>query len=74
MKAIYCDVCRKAIQGPVPTRNYWHIREYEVCDPCKEVIDSKLRPVVRAHFPYSKDWYEQQLMGLIKKSSSSGRA
>ncbi len=74
MKAIYCDVCRKAIQDPVPTRNYWHIREYEVCDPCKEVLDSKLRPVVRGHFPYSKDWYEQQLMGLIQKSVSSGRA
>ncbi len=73
MKALYCDICRKAIESPVKDRNYVHIREFDICDPCKEAIDARLRPTIREHFPYSADWYEQQVVGLLEKASASGR-
>jgi hypothetical protein len=73
MKTLYCDICKKELENPVAERSYYHIREYEVCENCKDILDSRLRPVVRGHFPYSKEWYEQQVIGMIEKGVSTSR-
>ena len=67
MKTLHCDICKKELVNPMSGRTYWHIREYDVCEPCKDAIELKLRPVVRRHAPYSQDWYEDQLVSLIEK-------
>ena len=67
MKTLHCDVCRKELTNPVAERNYWHIREYDVCEPCKETIELKIRPTIRQHVPYSQVWYENEFVGLIRK-------
>ncbi len=73
MKTLYCDICGNAIEDPIPTRSYFQIREFDVCESCKDVLDARLRPVVRGHFPYSPEWYEQQVIGVIEKGISAGR-
>ena len=67
MKTLHCDICKKELVNPMSGRTYWHIREYDVCEPCKDAIELNLRPVVRRHAPYSQDWYEDQLVSLIEK-------
>lgn len=74
MKTMYCDICQKLLEEPVATRNYFIIREFEVCEPCKDTIDTRLRPILRTHFPFSSEWYEQQVISLIEKGVSTGRA
>lgn len=73
MKSLYCDICRKEIESPVAEWNYFHIREFDVCDPCKQQLDIRLRPIVLKHFPYSPEWYEQTVIGMLEKGSSAGR-
>lgn len=73
MKSLYCDVCKKELTEPVKGRNYFHIREYDLCESCKDTIDSRLRPVVRGHNPYSTDWYEQEVISFIEKGCATGR-
>jgi hypothetical protein len=73
MKTLYCDICGNALEEPIPNRNYFVIREYDVCEPCKDVIDSRLRPVLRNHFPYSPEWFEQQIISFIERGVSTGR-
>ncbi len=73
MKALYCDVCKKEIVEPVKNRNYFHIREFDICENCKDAIDFKLRPVIRGHFPYSTEWYEQEVISVLEKGCSAGR-
>ncbi|MBN2812294.1 MAG: hypothetical protein JXP39_10425 [Spirochaetales bacterium] len=73
MKNLYCDICRKEIETPMPNRNYFHIREFDVCESCKDTLDARLRPVLRSHFPYSPEWYEQTVITFLEKGSSSGR-
>lgn len=36
MKTLNCDICRKELVNPVTGMNYWHIREYDVCEACKD--------------------------------------
>ncbi len=74
MKALYCDVCRKELVNAITERTYWHIKEYEVCELCKEAIELKLRHLLRNHVPFSQDYYEHQLMTLIEKSVAARRA
>ena len=74
MKTLYCDICRKALENPLPAKNYFQVREFDVCEPCKDALDFKLRPILRNHFPYSAEWYEQQIISLIEKGVASGRA
>ena len=74
MKALYCDVCRKEIEQPIADKNYYHVREYDICEPCKETIDAKLKPIVKSHNPYSTEWYQNQLFSLIKKGVANKKA
>ena len=73
MKTLYCDICKKELVNPVSGRTYWHFREYDVCEPCKDAINLKLRPVLRKHVPYSQEWYENEFMAIIEKGVSSTR-
>lgn len=68
MRTLACDICRNVIQNPISTRNYYHIREYDICESCKDTLDMRLRPIVRGHFPYTPDWFEGQIMGIIEKA------
>ena len=71
MKTLHCDICKKELVNPITERTYWHIREYDVCEACKDTIEAKLRPVVRQYVPYSQDWYENQFMSLVEKGTAA---
>ena len=70
MQALYCDICGKEITDPITGRNYWHIKEFDVCEDCKDKTEFKLRPVIRNHFPYSQAWYENEFIGLLEKGAA----
>lgn len=67
MKTLHCDVCRKELTNPIVDRTYWHIREYDLCELCKEAIELKVRAIIRHHVPYSQEWYENEFVTLIQK-------
>ena len=51
MKTLHCDICKKELVNPIAGRTYWHIREYDICEACKDAIEAKVRPMVRQHAP-----------------------
>lgn len=71
MKALYCDICKNEINDPIAGRNYWHIKEYDVCEDCKDKVEFKLRPVLRNHFPFSQAWYENEFTRLLEEGAAS---
>ncbi|ULQ60101.1 hypothetical protein K7I13_01885 [Brucepastera parasyntrophica] len=79
MKTVHCDICKKVIVSPIPGGEnpaempFFHYREYIICEPCKDVIDVRLRPVLRNHFPYSAEWYEQQFVDFINAGIRANR-
>ena len=72
MKTLICDVCKKKLENPVSGRNYWHIKEKDICEPCKDALEWRLRPVVRSHYPYDTEWYERVVMGMIETACKEG--
>ena len=73
MKALYCDVCRKALSNPISNRNYWHIGTRDICEPCKDGLEVVLKPVVRAKTPFNYEWYLKLITDSIEKAIQKGR-
>ena len=73
MKTITCDVCKKAINNPVVDRNYWHIANREVCEPCKDQLELSLKPVVRAKAPFNYEWYDRLMLDSVEKAIQKGK-
>ncbi|MCL2066680.1 MAG: hypothetical protein FWG99_04370 [Treponema sp.] len=73
MKTLSCDVCRKKLENPVATRNYFHICHREVCEPCKDSLEGSLKPVVRTKDPFSYDWYTKLVKDSVEKAIQKGK-
>ncbi len=73
MKTLACDVCKRAIQNPIKDRNYYHIENRDLCEPCKENLDLILKPVVRSKHPFNYEWYERLIMDSIEKAVRKGK-
>lgn len=73
MKSLKCDICRKEIDNPIPNKSWYSVREFDLCLPCKNQVYARLQPIVLEHNPYSKQWHDQQLVGMIKKAISAGK-
>jgi len=73
MKAIICDVCKKAVQQPIHRRNYFHLGHRDLCESCKEELDLVLRPVIRTREPFNYEWFNQVQQDLIEKAMEQGK-
>jgi hypothetical protein len=73
MKSLICDVCKKPIHSPIKNRNYFHIENRDLCEPCKDQLEYTLKPVVRAKHPFNYGWYERLMMDSIEKAIGKGK-
>jgi len=73
MKTLYCDICKNEIDNPISERTCFHVAEYDICESCMDSVYARLRPTVRHHSPYSAEWYEQQLRGVIDRGVATKR-
>jgi len=73
MKSLTCDICKKSIQNPVSERNYYHLENRDICEPCKDSVDAAIKPVVRSKHPFNFAWYERVLMDTVEKAVAKGK-
>ena len=73
MKTLTCDVCKHHIQQPVVGRNYFHLAHRDLCEPCKETLDSLIRPVIRTRDPFNYEWFNRLVQESIEKAMVKGR-
>jgi hypothetical protein len=73
MKALICDVCKKTIQNPIKGRNYWHIEERDICEPCKDALEASIKMQMREKRPFNYDWYEPLVMQTIARGVQRGK-
>jgi hypothetical protein len=73
MKTLVCDVCKKLIQNPVHERNYFHIKAWDVCEPCKDQLEINIKSTMRNKRPFNYEWYERLMSESIEKAIGKGR-
>ena len=70
MKKLTCDACGHEIDKPLADRNYFHIEDWDVCEPCKESIELEIRPTMRGKVPFDYDWYRDLMVKSIAARNS----
>ena len=73
MKALYCDVCKNAIEKPISERTYFHIADYDICESCKEDLDRASRFTLRGKKPFDYHWYNDMTLAIIKEGTVKKR-
>ncbi|MDR2103540.1 MAG: hypothetical protein LBP42_05485 [Treponema sp.] len=73
MKTLTCDVCKHTIQQPTAGRNYFHFAHRDICEPCKDALESALKPIIRTKEPFNFEWYDRLVQDSIEKSILKGK-
>lgn len=73
MKQLYCDVCKKAVNDPVPNRTFFFYREFDLCEPCRDDLEVAIKQTVRSRQPFDFMWYDKLKIDLIKSGIAKNR-
>lgn len=66
MKHLFCDVCKKEVIDPIPTRTFFHIREYDLCEECRDDLEAAVKQTVRGKKPFDFAWFDKLRIDLIQ--------
>jgi len=73
MKRLSCDVCKKEVVDPIPARTFFHIREYDLCELCRDDLELAVKQTVRTKKPFDFAWFEQLRISLIQDGVKRNR-
>lgn len=73
MKILYCDICKKAVENPVPTRNFFHIADIDICEPCKDELEYAVKYTIRGKKPFDYSWYDELTMKILRDGVQRGK-
>ncbi|GAB1432735.1 hypothetical protein MASR2M29_13600 [Spirochaetota bacterium] len=65
MKQLFCDICKKEVVDPIPTRTYFHVREFDLCESCKDDLEAAVKYTVRAKKPFDFAWFDKLRVDII---------
>jgi hypothetical protein len=66
MKHLYCDVCKKEVTDPIPSRTFFHIREFDLCESCRDDLEAAVKFTVRQKKPFDFAWYDKMRVDLVQ--------
>jgi hypothetical protein len=73
MKVLYCDVCKKAVEDPIPTRTFFHIADIDICEPCRDELEAAMKYTLRGKKPFDYSWYEELKLKLLRDGIQRGK-
>jgi len=73
MKTLICDVCKAIITNAEKDRDYFHIANIDVCEHCKDDLDSSVKYTVRGKAPFDYQWYQDLVMQKLNDGMNRGK-
>jgi len=73
MEVNYCDVCKKPIENPIPTRTIYRIADIEVCEPCKDDLELAIKYTVRGKQPFDYGLYDELSLKFLRDGVQKGK-
>ena len=73
MQTITCDVCRKKVDDSFTGRTFFYFAEHNVCEACRDNMESQIKSTVRTKDPFSYDWYNKVVVDTFAKAVSKGK-
>jgi len=66
MKHLFCDVCKKEVIDPIPTRTFFQVREYDLCESCRDDLEAAVKYTVRDKKPFDFAWFDKLRIEIIQ--------
>jgi len=73
MKHLFCDVCKKEVLDPIPSRTFFQVREFDLCEACRDDLESAVKSTVRNKKPFDFMWYDKLRVDLIQEGVKKNR-
>lgn len=73
MKHLFCDVCKKEVLDPIPSRTFFNVREFDLCETCRDDLESAVKNTVRMKKPFDFMWYDKLRVDLIQEGVKKNR-
>jgi len=73
MKVQYCDICKKEVEDPIPTRTFYYIANVDLCEGCKDDLELAMKHTIRGHNPFDTKWYDDLQTKLLKEGVQRGK-
>jgi hypothetical protein len=73
MKVQYCDVCKKEVADPIPSRTFFYIANVDLCESCKDDLEAAMKYVVRGRQPFDIHWYDDLQTKIMKEGIQRGK-
>jgi hypothetical protein len=73
MEVNYCDVCKKPIENPIPTRSIFRVADIDICEPCKDDLEFAMKYTLRQKQPFDYSWYDELQMRILKEGIQKGK-
>ncbi|HAP43235.1 MAG: hypothetical protein A2087_00995 [Spirochaetes bacterium GWD1_61_31] len=73
MKHLFCDVCKREVVDPIPMRTFYHVREFDLCENCRDDLEAATKFTVRTRQPFDFAWFQKMQLDLIKIGIAKNR-
>lgn len=73
MKHLICDVCKKVVEEPITDRTVFHIRQFDICEGCRDDLEAAVKNQVRTKKPFDFLWYQKLRLDLLETGAKSNR-
>lgn len=73
MKHIFCDVCKKEIMDPIPARTFFNVREFDLCEACRDDLEAAVKNTVRTKKPFDFAWFDTLRVNLVQDGIKKNR-
>lgn len=65
MKHLFCDVCKKEVIDPIPSRTFFSLREFDMCESCRDDLEAAVKYSVRNKKPFDFAWFDKLRVDLV---------
>ncbi len=73
MEVLYCDVCKKPVENPLPSRTFFHFGDIEVCEPCRDELNLALKNTLRGKKPFDYAWFDELTIKILREGIQRGK-
>jgi hypothetical protein len=73
MEVNYCDVCKKQVDNPIPTRTFYRVADIDICEACKDDLDQAVKYSVRGKQPFDYGWFDELSMKVLREGMQKGK-
>ena len=73
MEVNYCDVCKKPVENPLPSRSIFRVADIDICESCKDDYELAVKTTIRGKQPFDYSWFDELSLKILREGMQKGK-